>query len=97
MYEMKLLYKSASLDVTVWEDDTVGSVANVWSAYRRKGHATGLMKRLIKIADQMQLDLILLVAAYDVKNGPTNDQLTEFYKRFGFKKTDPDVMERKAK
>lgn len=96
-YTIRLAYRSARVEVTVWEDESIGSVSNLWADYRERGHATQLLKRLVKIADQMKLDLILEVAAYGTNNDPNNDQLTRFYKKFGFKTTGDSVMERKAK
>jgi ribosomal protein S18 acetylase RimI-like enzyme len=96
-YNINLSYRSARLEVTVWEDEQTGSVTAFWADYRRRGHGTQLMKRLIKIADQMQLNLILEVGAYGTDKDPNNDQLTTFYKKFGFKTVNENVMERKAK
>jgi ribosomal protein S18 acetylase RimI-like enzyme len=96
-YNINLSYRSAQVQVTVWEDESTGSVASLWADHKRRGHASQLMKRLIKIADQMKLDLILEVSAYGTNNDPNNDQLTSFYKKFGFRTTGDGVMERKAK
>lgn len=98
-YTMSMSYKSARMELVVWEDESTGSVSSLWSDYRGRGHATGLFERVIHLADALKLNLILEVAPYgDESSALDKDQLIRFYKKFGFEETDgTTIMERKIR
>lgn len=75
-------YESASCTVTLWGDGAA-SVSDVYSAIKRKGHAKTLMKNVVAFADSNKLLLKTAAEAYG-EGGMTTEQLTEFYKTFGF-------------
>jgi GNAT superfamily N-acetyltransferase len=98
-YTIGLKYKSAKLEITVWEEDNLGSLSDVFADYRRRGHATALLTRAIAMTDSMKLNLIL--EAFPFGDGPKMNlpELTEFYRKFGFE-LEPDsqsIMTRKAR
>ena len=97
-YTISMSYKSARVELIVWEDEDTGSVSSLWSDYRGRGHAIGLFERVIHLADALKLNLILEVAPYgDEPKGLDKDQLVSFYKKFGFEMIDSTTMERKIR
>lgn len=65
-------------------------VHRVYSQDRGKGHATGLLRRVIEWADENDLELFLRAQAYGhpVQTILDNNQLLKFYGKFGFERTD---------
>jgi 3,4-dihydroxy-2-butanone 4-phosphate synthase len=98
-YEVMLSYKTASLVFTDWEDGHV-TISDIFATDKRKGHATGLLSRVVKRADDRMLTLLLEVVSDEV-NSMSNDQLERFYEKFGFVTLNvpqlPVLMERKPK
>lgn len=96
---IQFAHESASAIVIDWEDGRA-SLAEVFSAEKRKGHATGLINKVIAYADENRLTLILAAQAHG-DDRMTNIQLQAFYEKFGFvATTDADefiMMERKFK
>lgn len=52
--------------------------------FRDDGRATALMNQVIKDADKDNVRLGLIVRAYGKPPGMNNQQLIDFYKKFGF-------------
>lgn len=81
-------HESATAKLTLY-----GSVASLSSLYSRKlgqGHATELMRQVIRFADVNKLELVLEVGrfGYSHKGALDNEQLFEFYEKFGFVRAD---------
>lgn len=98
-YQIRITYKSAKGEITVWEEDNLGSLSDVHTDYRRKGHATALMTRIVAFADILKLDLMLEAFPFGSGEKMTVPQLIEFYRKFGFE-LEPEsdsVMSRKAR
>jgi GNAT superfamily N-acetyltransferase len=91
-------YKSATATVSVFAEKRCW-VYNVQSDKRKKGHATGLMLKIVKWADKHGYDLKLTADAFGENSFKKNKDLAEFYKRFGFtnEKNPPVYLRRKAK
>lgn len=82
---MRFWNQSASCIVVV-EEDGIARVAQVYSEDRGKGHAKGLLQKVINFADENGLTLYLKVSAYGPARAPglSNKQLVVFYEQFGF-------------
>ena len=82
-------YKEATCEVDV--DQGVGYVTRVYSKVRASGHATGLLRLVVAWADENDLVLRLHARGYGgpVQTMLDNNQLAQFYKKFGFE-VDPD-------
>lgn len=97
----KFRHGKATATLVVHSDKTA-TLKSVFSLDRGKGYANHLMKDVIDHADEHQLTLFLFVQRYGYidKLSPTNDQLTEFYGKFGFEQVPADKktikMRRKA-
>lgn len=76
-------HKSATANVSVFYDGSCG-VYNVLSAKRKKGHGTGLMKKIIKWADKHDLVLLITADAFGNDTFKKNKDLAKFYRSFGF-------------
>lgn len=78
-------YKSASAKLIRNLNDT-WTLKNVWSAEIKRGHGTGLMYAVENFADEMQVEVRLLVIPYGRSDGSgmNRKQLEEFYGKFGF-------------
>ena len=81
-------YESASCEVTIVSGQ--GLVHRVYSKDRGKGHANGLLRRVTEWADENDLELFLRAQAYGhpVQTILDNNQLIQFYGKFGFERTD---------
>lgn len=90
------VHEEASAKLTPLEPN-VYILSNVWSKTRRRGYATGVMRKVVKHADENNLILVLRVQRYGSPHQPAmnNHQLERFYAHFGFVK-DPDPEERRA-
>lgn len=78
----------------------LASLVNMFSRTRRKGHATALMQKVVDYADEQHLTLMLVAQRHSITTGLNDEQLVEFYKKFGFRVRDntlPVVMERPVK
>lgn len=71
----------------VAHDDGTASVTGIYSKERRKGHANGLMQKIIEYSDEHNVPLYLTVQRYGYKDDIALDnvQLMQFYKKFGFR------------
>lgn len=76
-------HKSASATVSVRED-MVCYVYNVMSDKRRKGHGTGLLKKITRWADKHGYILKLTADAFGEDSFKKNKELAAFYRSFGF-------------
>ncbi len=78
-------YMSANAKLTIW-DDKNGTVSNVISNRRGRGHATQVMRHICQYADEHQMSLLLEVQqyAYADSDSPDNAGLTRWYRKFGF-------------
>ena len=97
-YEVMIIHESASLVLTNWEDGHA-AISSLSTTDRRKGHATELLTKATRLADERMLVLLLEVVGDGCDNSMTNDQLQKFYKKFGFvvvtDQKKPLLMERK--
>lgn len=75
-------YESAS----VWLKPYNGymKVYNLYSKTPRQGHATKLMEAVVEYADKVGCELFIIAKQYSNPRGLTDEQLKEFYGRFGF-------------
>lgn len=96
-YEITMTFRSANCSLIVWEDEDTITVSSLYSEFRRRGHATELMQRVIELADAMDRNLILRVQPYGDDERIEKKRLIEFYEKFGFVKSDNDVMSRSRK
>lgn len=75
---------SASVKITEWGDGNA-TISDLHSLQPRLGHATELMNLVVRRAQIKGLNLLLDVQRFgDPHRGLSNDQLVEFYKKFGF-------------
>jgi ribosomal protein S18 acetylase RimI-like enzyme len=97
-YEVMIAYRTASLVLTNWEDGHA-AISSLYTTDRRKGHATELLTRATRLADERMLILLLEVVGDGCDNSMTDDQLQKFYEKFGFvvvsDQKEPLLMERK--
>ena len=70
------------------------SLTNLYSVEVRKGHATGLMQKVIALADEHDFRIWLTARQYGNPHGMPTELLIPFYKRFGFKLLPQGVMVR---
>lgn len=77
-------HESATCKLTV--HSAGADLTHVYSTDRGKGHATELLKTVMAYADEHGLKVWLSVKAYGhpVQSILSNEQLIEFYKKFGF-------------
>lgn len=89
-------YKSATATVHVFEDEPA-TVYQLTSTKRKKGHATGLMRQIIKWADKHGHVLNITAEAFGEDSFKKNKDLADFYRRFGFtdRKNPPIHLKRK--
>lgn len=87
----------AILDYCRYEDgrSLLITRVNVPVAHRRKGAGTSLMNQICLHADNLRVPLYLEVSSYEEESGMDNDQLTEWYGKFGFREIMTRVMRRK--
>lgn len=82
-------HESASVLLTVWDDEHA-TVSDLSSKVRNKGHASGVLHKVINLADDLGLVLLVEVEAYEngivatPVEGLSNTQLVGFYGKFGF-------------
>lgn len=97
------IIKFESASARIKERDGVYILCDVYARKRGLGHGTGLMKLVLEYADSEDLELVVQVRAYSTvgKDVLTNDQLIEFYGKYGFHKSKqlpkPYTMVRKSK
>jgi len=81
---VKFSYESASAKL-IYLAPRIMSLRDVESREKRKGHARGLMDRVVQYANNLDLTLLLVVGAYghdpEMMN---NHQLERFYGEYGF-------------
>jgi GNAT superfamily N-acetyltransferase len=65
-------------------DADLGIVNNVYSKQKRMGHAGCLMTDIVNWADSNGVTLLLSAQAFEARDALTNEQLVEFYARYGF-------------
>jgi len=80
--EIEFFCDSASARLVMWENTKRATVSEVYSRKKKEGHATGLFLKLCEYADKNGLTLILEAAQF--APGMNNEQLRDFYSRFGF-------------
>lgn len=85
-------YKSASCYIYIYPNKTAW-VYEVRAKKKRKGHATGLLKKVTKYADKHGLTLRLVANGYGKKTFKTNVALANFYARFGFSYRENQAIE----
>lgn len=78
-----LSYESASCVLS--ERESGVWVTGLYSTKPRKGHATGLMQKVIDFADERGLGLILVARQFGSTTGLNDSDLITFYEKFGFK------------
>ncbi len=88
-------YESATARLYMWDEQTA-TRSTLFSAKRRQGHATALMRAIVEYADKNFLLLTLEVGAFHYGDGlsPDNAGLVKFYEKFGFKLVGHITMER---
>ena len=77
------VYESASCKIIDWEDGTA-SVTSVYSAIKGQGHATEMLMRVTRWADDYGVLLKLIAEAHGPDPKLPQSKLIEFYKKFGF-------------
>jgi GNAT superfamily N-acetyltransferase len=77
-------YESATCAVSV--NGTKAKLLRVHAKTRGQGHATALLKRVMAWVDSNGYSISLVVKSYGhpTQTIMSNDQLIEFYKKFGF-------------
>lgn len=82
-------YKDATCEVDL--EDGVGYVTRVYSKVRSGGQGSGLLRLVTAWADENDLELRLHARGYGgpVQTMLDNNQLAQFYKKFGFEE-DPE-------
>lgn len=82
------IIKFESASARIKERDDLVILCDVYARKRGLGHGSGLMKLVVEYADSENLELVLQVRAYSTvgKDVLSNEQLIEFYKKFGFVK-----------
>ena len=82
------IIKFESASARIKERDDLFILCDVYARKRGLGHGKGVMQLVTEYADSEGLELVLQVRAYSTvgKDVLTNEQLFEFYKRFGFVK-----------
>jgi GNAT superfamily N-acetyltransferase len=90
---LQFKHESATLTFTDWKDGTA-SISDVFSAEKRKGHATNLLNEITSFADKKGLILLTAAEAYGEEPRMSTNQLVTFYERFGFVAIgdDPEYM-----
>lgn len=91
-YEIKTVpfnYMGARAVIKHHQTQGVGAVQSLYSEVRGEGHARNVMHQITDYADNEHIHLSLVVRSHSSsKNRPdalTNNQLVNFYKKFGFK------------
>lgn len=85
VYIQKFNYESATAQLNFYDDGLV-TLSHVYSKKRGLGHATGVVRLVTEFADEKGIDLTLQVRRYGHTDmlSPSNEQLIEFYSKFGF-------------
>lgn len=97
---LRFSYEAASARLTLW-DDQVAYISGVYSRIRGAGQASQVLKDICEFADDNQYTLQLDVSSYGDDNHlkMTDDQLLDWYAKFGFEIVpdggQPVMMERK--
>ena len=86
---MEYRYESATCKLTDHGDGTA-DLTHVYAQNRGQGHASGVVRLALEEADRRGLSVYLLVRGYGgpVRTMLSNDQLIEFYRKFGFERVD---------
>lgn len=96
-----ILFKHESASARIKEVSGNSMLCHVYSRERRQGHATGLMEKVCRYADENGITLYLVADPYKTtmqSDIMTPGQLEEFYRKFGFVNTDHQRwMKRKIK
>lgn len=93
--ELRFRHKRATAKLVVWDKERA-TVSNLFSVQRGKGHAKGVMQKIVDYADDHGLILTLVVGMYGYadKDSMDNAALKVFYAKFGFKDMGRNFMER---
>jgi len=83
---VKFKYAEASAELSI-TGNGMARLRGVYSKVKGKGHGSALMREITKYADEHRLRLVLVVQrfGYPHKSAMSNEQLIEFYKKFGFR------------
>jgi GNAT superfamily N-acetyltransferase len=69
--------------------DRTVKISNLYAQQRARGHASALLSEIVGIADEEHILLWLEVQRYGApRDGLDNNQLMEFYRKFGFVKVE---------
>jgi hypothetical protein len=82
---------SATLTMTIWDDEETACISDLESTEKRKGHGTAVMRSATRFADDSNLTLTLQVESSNCENGLSDTQLISFYEKFGFVVKDEDT------
>lgn len=86
-----LLFKHESASARIKAVSGIQMLCHVYSRERRQGHATGLMEKVCRYADENHITLYLIADPYKTTMNSdimTPARLEEFYHKFGFINTD---------
>jgi len=78
-----LRYLSASVEIVDWGDGTA-EMRRFFAQERKQGHGSKLLELVEAYADSNDLIVYLQVGQYGARDGLSDVQLIEFYKRYGF-------------
>jgi GNAT superfamily N-acetyltransferase len=87
MRDKGILFKHESASARLQDVSGVIMLCHVYSRERRQGHATGLMEKVCRYADENEIRLHLRASPYKTTRQsdiPNQQKLEEFYRRFGF-------------
>jgi ribosomal protein S18 acetylase RimI-like enzyme len=79
----KFRHESAEAYLTMWGDG-LATLSNLYAKEPQRGHSRALMGIITAFADERDLEVVLLVRRFGNTRGMSNEQLVEFYKKFGF-------------
>lgn len=85
------VYESSSLNLNIWEDEEEGhsaTITDLFSKLRSRGHARGLMEKVLSYTDKAGLTVYLEVQQFGHPIGLDKASLEKFYESFGFTKLD---------
>jgi hypothetical protein len=83
---LKFTHEAATARVTLW-DDNIAYISGVYSRIRGAGQASQVLRDICEFGDDNQMVLQLDVSSYGYDNHLklTDEQLLEWYGKFGFK------------
>lgn len=82
------IFESARVVLHVLDDGSA-TVSSLHAADTGKGYAKAVMQKLIDFADENKLRLVLDVQQFQNPRGLSNEDLIEFYMKFGFDVVNP--------